>query len=196
MKKILMCGFNGNIWDELNALRQSTIKNPYMVIKYNPLCDFLALHGYLTTTDDAFTFIATDKFKNTKDVPILEDITGKTFIDILKEKTIEPEMLPYDFDEIIDALKDNHTLDLNNALLDDILRFHGFVVGAGPNGYHSVGTPKTNKYSFEQIFKTITSVDYNDFLAGKHINVTASDAELNTLFELAEKLGYNLTKKD
>lgn len=102
---------------------------------------------------------------------------------------------------MLEALNDAYgyfnKVDIKNKLLKDSLIMHELCSEAGVNGVYAYGTDKLNKMLNEnkekEIFKMITGSTTENF--DEFLKIKLQEKEIKKMKKLAEKYGYELSKK-
>ena len=147
-------------------------------------------------------YFATEKFTSISINEVIEDLTGKSIEQVMKEKVISITDIPYDYEDCFEALNESDgfigKVDIGNGPFRQALDFHGFTSGAGANGVYSTGTNKLEKYtSSHDDYKVI------EIITGKtqeeNDKILAEDKvtnDIKLMKEIAEKYGYYVLTED
>lgn len=152
-----------------------------------------------------FYYRKTDLIKRSSFEEIFLNITKIDFNEFKEKKILsfdETELNSYyELEEMLEALNDAYgyfnKVDIKNKLLKDSLIMHELCSEAGVNGVYAYGTDKLNKMLNEnkekEIFKMITGSTTENF--DEFLKIKLQEKEIKKMKKLAEKYGYELSKK-
>jgi len=187
-----------------DALEKSSHVEVVYKSRKNRVFNALISDGYLVLdtereTKEYFDYLfykATDKLLGASIDKILMDLVGHDKDYILKNKVISITDVPYDFEDVFEALTDSDgyfdKVDIGNGVFRQALDMHGFTVGAGVNGHYSSGTSKLATFSKSnrdyEVVETLTgkTQEENDLI----LTNAHKQEELHQMHKIAKKYGY------
>lgn len=194
------------VWEKFDYLtRLLEDKDPRAVVYTNDKFSHILIeNGYLVFNNDDILashidnykfYRLTDKFKNSCPYDILEALTGKEYIDIMKEKVVSILDIPYDWASALESLRDVDgyfdKVDLGyESKFKGILKFHKLTHGAGTNGHYDAGTDKLNGLTDDAVLQIITGKTRKENKA--ILKEDSKTQAIKLMFETADKYGYEV----